>query len=111
MSKMDGVDSYYKFIVPPESIEDKYIHRNYEARDRNEYLTFHILPPLFLPVSLSPHPSLSLSLSGAGTAAGYMKTIHHRIFTIKLLTEEDEDLYWLHFMRLDKEKSHSSVKT
>lgn len=31
---------------------------------------------------------LSLCLSGVGTAAGYMKTIHHCIFTIKLLTEK-----------------------
>lgn len=100
---MDGVDSYYEFIVPPESIENKYIHRNYEARDQNEYLTFHIPLPLFFLVSLSLHLALSLSLSGVGTAAGYMKTIHHCIFTIKLLTEEDKELYWLHFTRLDKE--------
>lgn len=79
---MDGVDSYYEFIAPPESIENKYIHRNYEARDQNEHLTFYIPLSRFL----SLRSSLSLSLSGAGTAAGYMKTIHHCIFTIKLLT-------------------------
>lgn len=79
---MDGVDSNYEFIVPPESTESKNIHRNYEAWDQNEYLTFHI------PLSL--HFSLSLSVSGVGTAAGYMKTIHHCIFTIKLLTEEED---------------------
>lgn len=48
MNKMDGVDSYYEFIAPPESIEDKYIHRNYEARDQNEHLTFYIPLSLFL---------------------------------------------------------------
>lgn len=107
---MDGVDSYYEFIVPPESIENKYIHRNYEARDQNEYLTFHIPLSFFCCVSLSPFLSLSLSLSGARTAAGYMKTIHHCIFTIKLLTEDEGGLYWLRFTRLDKEKSHPIVK-
>lgn len=59
---MDGVDSYYEFIVPPESIENKYIHRNYEARDQNEYLTFHIPLSLFLPVSLAPFLSPFVSL-------------------------------------------------
>lgn len=86
MNKIDGVDSYDEFIAPSESMEDKYIHRNYEARDQNEHLTFHIPLSLFLfvcPLSLS----LFVSLSGVGTAAGYMKTIHHCIFTIKLLTE------------------------
>lgn len=78
---MDGVDSYYEFIAPPESMENKYIHRNYEARDQNEHLTCYI--PLSL-VSLAP--SLLCLSQVWGPAAGYMKTIHHCIFTIKLLT-------------------------
>lgn len=103
---MDGVDSYYEFIAPPESIENKYIHRNYEARDQNEHLTFYI--PLR---SLSISPSLCPSLVGGGTAAGYMKTIHHCIIYHKIIdSEEGEELYWLHFTRLDKEKSHTAVK-
>ena len=48
VNKMDGVDSYYEFIAPPESIEDKYIHRNYEAGDQNEHLTFYNTLSLFL---------------------------------------------------------------
>lgn len=56
VNKMDGVDSSYEFIAPPESIENKYIHRNYEARDQNEHLTFYI------PLSLSLSPSLCPSL-------------------------------------------------
>lgn len=61
---MDGVDSNYEFIAPPESIENKYIRRNYEARDQNEHLTFYI--PFFtfsLYVSLSLSPFLSLFVS------------------------------------------------
>lgn len=89
VNKMDGVDSNYEFNAHLESIENKYIHRNYDGRDQNEHLTFYI------PLSLlfSPFPSLSLSLSGVGTAAGYMKTIHHCIFTIKLLTERKARSY------------------
>lgn len=88
VNKMDGVDSYSEFIAPPESIENKYIYRNYEARDQNEYLTFHIPPSLFPPLSLcfllgdscwlhENHSSLRL----------YHKTID---------SERDEELYWLH---------------
>lgn len=107
---MDGVDSYYEFIAPPESIENKYIHRNYEARDQNEHLTFYI--PLSLFRSLSPFLPLFVPLWwGGGTAAGYMKTIHHCIIYHKIIdSEEGEELYWLHFTRLDKEKSHTAVK-
>lgn len=60
VNKMDGVDSYFKFIAPPESIENKYIHRNYEARDQNEHLTFYIPLSLFLSLSISPPLCLSL---------------------------------------------------
>jgi len=103
VNKMDGVDSYSEFIAPLESIENKYIHRNYKARDQNEYLTFHIPPSLFLSL---------FAPSGLGTAAGYMKTIHHCIFTMKLLTERrTAELYWLHVTRLDKENNPPSVKT
>ena len=58
---MDGVDSYHEFIAPAESIENKYIHRNYEARDQNEHLTFYI--PLSLFLSLSISPSLCLAIA------------------------------------------------
>lgn len=64
----------------------------------------------FLPVSLSRHFSLSLSLSGVGTAAGYMKTIHHCIFTIKLLTVGDEDLYWLRFYEVGQREKSPTCK-
>lgn len=108
---MDGVDSYYEFIAPLESIENKYIHRYYEARDQNEHLTFYIPPSLFLSVS-SLHFSLSLSLSGVGTAAGYMKTIHHCIFTKKLLTEEGKRSFIGYIIHIwTKRKSHASVET
>lgn len=109
---MDGVDSYYEFIAPPESTENKYIHRNYEARDQNEHLTFYIpLPLFFLLPSLSPFLPLFVSVRRAGTAAGYMKTIHHRIIYHKIIdSEEGEELYWLPLTRLDKEKSHTAAK-
>lgn len=48
VNKIDGVDSNYKFIVAIKSLEDKYIRRNYDGRDRNEYLTFHIRLSLLL---------------------------------------------------------------
>lgn len=45
-----------------------------------------------------------------GTAAGYMKTIHHRIIYHKIIdSEEGEELYWLPLTRLDKEKSHTAA--
>lgn len=106
VKKMDGVDSSYEFIAPPESIENKYIHRNYEARDQNERLTFYI--PLTPSLSLS----LSLSLSGVGTAAGYMKTIHHCIIYHKIIdSEEGEELLLAAFYTVGpREESHGSVK-
>lgn len=94
VNKIDGVDSYYEFIVPAESIENKYIHRNDEAREQNEYLTFHI--PLVRSVCVC---ASFLSVSGVGTAAGYMKTIHHCIFTVKLLTERRTRSYIGYILR------------
>lgn len=62
---------------------------------------------LFHVFSLSISPSLCLS--GVGTAAGYMKTIHHCIIYHKIIdSEEGVELYWLHFTRLDIEKSHTA---
>lgn len=84
-NKMDGVDSNDEFIVPPESTEDENIHGNYEAWDQNEYLTFHI--PFSFSLSLFLSFSLSLGPLFSLCAAGYMRVIHHCIFTMKLLTE------------------------
>ena len=53
-----------------------------------------------------------MSPSDVGTAASYMRTIHHCIFTIKLLTEEeDEQLYQLHFYKVGQRESHPFLKT
>lgn len=67
---------------------------------------------LFHFFALSPFLPLFVPLWwGGGTAAGYMKTIHHCIIYHKIIdSEEGEELYWLHFTRLDKEKSHTAVK-
>lgn len=46
-----------------------------------------------------------------GTAAEYMKTIHHCIIYHKIIDrKEGQELYWLRFTRLDKEKSHTAVE-
>lgn len=100
---MDGVDSNYEFIVPPESTENKNIHRNYEARDQNEYLTFHI--------PLSFYSSLSLSLWYRDSCWLHENHLSLHLYHKIIDREEDQELYWLHFTGLDKDKSHPSVKT
>lgn len=106
MNKIDGVDSYDEFIAPSESMEDKYIHRNYEARDQNEHLTFHI--PLSLFLFVCPPLSFPLCLSLRCGDSCWLHENHsslHLYYKI-IDREEAEELYWPAFTRLDEEKSH-----
>jgi len=98
VNKIDGVDSYYKFIVPADSTEDKYIHRNYEGRDRNEYLTFHI------PLSLLLFVCVCLWCGDSCWLHENHSSLH--LYCKIIDREQGGEVYWQHYRRLNKKKSH-----
>lgn len=99
---MDGVDSYYEFILP---LNPQRINTSTEIMKQGTKMSISHFIFLFHVFSLSISPSLCLS--GVGTAAGYINTIHHCIIYHKIIdSKEGVELYCIHFTRLDTEKSH-----